>query len=108
MRLRIGRGVPSEPGASDDLAVDYQGDRLVFDFDHCPPSLEGGAAGARNGSHRIQTATGSPRPAQIVFAGGGLPDRLGPTASDFPELHGMQKVRGSNPLSSTNSGPLFG
>jgi hypothetical protein len=66
-------------------------------------SVERGAAGARNGSPRIQTLADSPRPTQIVCAGEGLPDRLRPTVSDFWKLHGMQKVRCSNPLTTSGS-----
>jgi hypothetical protein len=64
-------------------------------------SSEGGTAGAGNGSQRIQTIPDPLRPARIICAGESLPDRLGPTVPDFLKLHGMQKVRGSNPLSST-------
>jgi hypothetical protein len=60
-----------------------------------------GATGARNGSQRIQTPADLPRPARIVRAGERLSARLRPTTPDLSDIHGMQKVRGSNPLSST-------
>jgi hypothetical protein len=57
--------------------------------------------GAKDGSLRVQTHPDSPRPTRIVFAGERLFVRLRQTVPDCSELHGMQKVRGSNPLSST-------
>ncbi len=69
------------------------------------PSLEK-AAGAKDGSQRDQMLADSLRPTRIVCAGEGLPDRLRPTVSDSRNLHGMQKVRGSNPLSFTDFSDL--
>jgi hypothetical protein len=60
------------------------------------------AAGAANGSQRIQTALDSSRPVGIVRPGERLSVRLRQTVPDFSKLHGMQKVRDSNPLSSTD------
>src|SRR5271165_6908623 len=73
------------------------------------PSLEGGAAGAEDGSQRVQTPPDSPRPTRIVCAGEGLPDRLRPTVSDFRNLHGMQKVsrlESSASRRTSRAGPL--
>jgi hypothetical protein len=78
-----------------------QGQKFVFDFDHQEPLSRRGGAGARGGSQRVRPAADSPRLTQSVFADERLRGRLSPTVSDLPELHGMQKVRGSNPLSST-------
>jgi hypothetical protein len=41
-----------------------------------------GAAGAKDGSQRVQTVPDSPRPTRIVFAGERLSVRLRPTVSD--------------------------
>jgi hypothetical protein len=63
--------------------------------------------GARNGSQRTQAAPDPPQPDQAVDPAQRLNARLPPTVPDLPELHGMQKVRGSNPLSFTLSFTVF-
>jgi hypothetical protein len=70
------------------------------------PSLNEGPREPGMGANVFRTATDSLRPAQSVFADEGLPDRLIQTVSDYQNLHGMLKVRGSNPLSSTLAPPL--
>ena len=97
------RRVPVPAGGRSISAANGRNHAFVADFDRAKPAFGGGAAGARNGSQRSQTALDPARPARTVRAGEWLPDRPAPTVPDLSELDGMQKVRGSNPRSSTYS-----
>ena len=62
------------------------------------------AAGARNGSQRVQTAPDSARPTQNVCASGKLSVRLSPTVADTLKFPDTEEVTGSNPVRPT---PFF-